>query len=328
MDCACASDGHAITTTHRMIRRHPLAAYFLLADAVSWLLWAPLWLPALGFDALPVLPYQHAFGALGPIAAAFLVSGAETGRPGIRDLLQRMLLWRGRLGWIAVASLAPVALLALAIAAARALGSESVALRWIGRSHEFPQFSAIAFLTYSLISFGFGEETGWRGFALPRLQARHSALVASLLLTIGWAVWHVPLFFYRPGYLGMSAAGIAGWLFSLVTGSVLLTWLYNGSRGSLIVVAIFHAAIDVVFTSAEGSSTAVNAAGALITVWGVVVVVVAGPTYLSWQGKMVRNDRGTAITGPESRNRHLAADAVAQRDRTALPMPGHDDTRG
>jgi membrane protease YdiL (CAAX protease family) len=152
-------------------------------------------------------------------------------------------------------------------------------------------------MAYNVASFGYGEEVGWRGFALPRLQARHSALVSSLLLTLGWALWHVPLFLYRPGYTGMGVAGIAGWLFSLVTGSVLLTWLYNGSRGSLLTVALFHAAIDVVFTAESSSPLVVNTAGALITVWGVLVVVAAGPRYLSKQGKVVRLYHGPAITG-------------------------------
>jgi hypothetical protein len=105
--------------------RHPLATFFALAYSVSWLIWAPLCLPAFGVDGLPTLPFHHALGALGPIAAAFLVSKAETGRAGTRDLLRRMGLWRGRIVWAAVALLVPFVLVVLAVAVALLLG-ESV----------------------------------------------------------------------------------------------------------------------------------------------------------------------------------------------------------
>lgn len=280
-----------------MTRRHPLALFFLLACAISWLLWAPLWLPAFGINGLWVFPFHHALGALGPIVAAFLVSTMETGRSGPTDLLRRMGLWRGRLVWIAVALLAPYALLALAVLGASVLGGESLSMAGFGTSREFAQFSAPVFLVYNIVSFGFGEEVGWRGFALPRLQAQHSALVASLLLTVGWALWHVPLFFYRPGYTSMGVAGVAGWLFSLLTGAVLLTWLYNESRGSILVVALFHATVDVAFTSGISSPSVSNAVGALITIWGITVLVFAGPRYLSRRGKIVRLHDSKAVTG-------------------------------
>jgi uncharacterized protein len=280
-----------------MIQRRPLASFFALAYIISWLLWAPLWLPAVGLHGLPVLPFQHAIGALGPIAAAFLVSAMESGRTGPGDLLRRMGLWRGRLLWLAVALVAPYALLAIAAVAAALLGGQSVSPAVFGSSREFPQFSALGFLAYNVISFGYGEEVGWRGFALPRLQTRHSALVASLLLTLGWALWHAPLFFYRPGYTSMDAAGVAGWFFSLLTGAVLLTWLYNESRGSILVVAVFHATVDVAFTSAISSPFVVNVAGALITFWGIVVLVIAGPRFLSRRGKMIKLANADAVTG-------------------------------
>jgi len=168
-----------------MSRRHPLATFFALAYGISWLLWAPLWLPSFGVHGLPVLPYHHALGAFGPIGAAFLVSARETGLAGPIDLLRRLGFWRGRLGWVAVALLGPFALLALAVVAASVAGGDGMSLAGLGRSREFPQFSPLGFLAYNIVTFGVGEEVGWRGFVLPRLQTRHSALVASLLLTVG-----------------------------------------------------------------------------------------------------------------------------------------------
>ena len=264
-----------------MITRYSLVAFFALAYGISWLLWAPLWLPAFGVTVLSVIPFHHALGALGPILAAFIVSALESGRAGPADLARRMVLWRGRLLWLAIALFAPYALLALAVAGAALMSGEALSLAGFGLAREFPQFSALGFLAYNVVSFGFGEEVGWRGFALPRLQRRHSALAATVLLTLGWALWHVPLFLYRPGYTSMGLAGIAGWFFSLLTGAVLLTWLYNESRGSLLVVAIFHATVDVAFTSSIASPAAVNLAGAIITVWGIIVLLVAGPRWLS-----------------------------------------------
>ena len=95
----------------------------------------------------------------------------------------------------------------------------------------------------------------------------------------------------------MDTADIAGWFFSLLTGVILLTWLYNESRGSLLVVALFHATIDVAFTSTISSQPVVNVTGALITVWGIMVLVTAGPRYLSRSGKVIRMDGDSSRTG-------------------------------
>ena len=243
-----------------------------------------------------MLPFQHALGALGPITAALITSLMHDGVAGPRDLLRRTIAWRGHFTWIAVALLAPIALLALAVVLEAVLNHGNVPWTGIGTSREFPQFSALGFLAYNIVSFGLGEEVGWRGFALPRLQSRHTAVVATLLLTVGWALWHLPLFLYRPGYTSMGAAGIAGWLFSLLTGALLLTWIYNESKGSILVAALFHAAVDVAFTSSASSPFVVNAIGVVITFWGVAVIVVAGPRYLSRSGKVIRPAHRRTVT--------------------------------
>ena len=279
---------------HTVRVRHPVALFFALAYGFSWLIWAPLWLPALGVHGLPVLPMQHALGALGPISAALAVSGMEAGRSGPRDLLRRMALWRGSAAWVFVAVLGPLALLTIGLVVATVMRSRQTPLiSAVDMTRHLPPLSSLAFFATNVLAFGLGEEVGWRGFALPRLQTKHSALVATILLTIGWAFWHAPLFLYRPGFTDMGVAGAAAWLFSLITGAVLLTWLYNESHGSLLVVALFHAGIDVVFTPGLSTPVVMNTAGALITIWGAIVVVAAGPRYLARHGKMIKTANGT-----------------------------------
>jgi membrane protease YdiL (CAAX protease family) len=279
-----------------VFRKHPLVAFFGLAYGISWLAWSPLWLPVFGFELLPILPHHHALGAVGPIAAAFFVSAAQLNGGGPKDLLARMVAWRGRLVWIVVGLIGPLAVFLLASSVAAMFVGGPNPLGGLGRSAEFPRFGAVTFLLYNLLSFGYGEEVGWRGFALPRLQAQRSALGATVLLSIAWALWHIPLFLYRPGYMSMGPTGAAAWFLSLLTGGVLLTWLYNESRGSLLVVALFHAAVDVVFTSDITSDFAVNAAGSIITMWGIAVILITGPRYLSRKGKVVQLDGHSTTT--------------------------------
>lgn len=104
----------------------------------------------------------------------------------------------------------------------------------------------------------------------------------------------------------MDVFGVAGWFFSLLTGSVLLTWLYNESWGSILVVAVFQATVDVAFTSSVSSPSVVNAAGALITFWGIIILVAAGPRFLSRRGKVIRLDDGGAVTGFVHRDGRVA----------------------
>ena len=139
----------------------------------------------------------------------------------------------------------------------------------------------LQFFIYNLLFFGFGEEAGWRGFALPRLQNKMNALTASIILTLFWALWHLPLFFYRPGYTTMDFAGIAGWSFSLLTGSILLTWLYNSSRGSILICAVFHSTIDIAFTTDIADKNILNYMGFLITVWGILTIIIFKPKNLA-----------------------------------------------
>ena len=199
---------------------------------------------------------------------------------GVKQLTSKCLQIRP-LSYLAIAFLSPFLLAVIASIINHFIEKSPIHLSGLLSCREFPQFNILTFFMYNLIFFGFGEEVGWRGFALPRFQERYNALTSSVLLTFFWAFWHWPLFFYRPGYTAMDFAGILGWTFSLLTGSILLTWLYNSSRASILICAVFHSTIDIAFTADFADKTIVNYMGFLITVWGILTIIILKPKNLA-----------------------------------------------
>ncbi len=263
-----------------------LAAFFFLAYIISWLIWLPLYVPYFGITLINPLPYNHALGGLGPVIAAFIVYAFESGKAGISSLVKSMISVKVKIWTLLCAIAGPFILLLIACLISYLQSGIVPDISRVGLSKEYPQFSVIAYAIFNLVFFGFGEEAGWRGYALPKLQQKYNAFIASIILTLGWALWHLPLFLYRPGYVQMDAAGIFGWTFSLLTGSILLTWLFNSSRGSVLICAIFHATIDIAFVTDTSTPEIVNYIGMLITLLGIAVLIFAKPQNLS-RGKKV-----------------------------------------
>lgn len=224
-------------------RRYPLVVYFAIAYLVTWTLLLPLGLAARGMLPLPIPREWHALGALGPIVAAFVVSRAAGGAAGVRAWLSGFRRWRLHPGWWVFALASPFALWAVSAVLARmVVGS------WpdLGRL-SLPEYANGRWLADVLfvgtLAYGLGEEPGWRGFALPRLQARHGPLLATLILTPLWALWHWPAFLYRASYQG-GLPMIVGFLFGLLSGAIVLTFLWNGTR-SLPAVILWHTLINI-----------------------------------------------------------------------------------
>jgi membrane protease YdiL (CAAX protease family) len=131
----------------------------------------------------------------------------------------------------------------------------------------------LVFVQTLLVGSPMGEEIGWRGYVLPRLQARLPALAASLALGVAWGLWHLPLVVASGGHLGWFLLGI-------VADAVLFTWLYNSTDGSLLLALLFHASIAVTGLYLATSGPAFLAPAAK---WLVVAAVVAryGPATLA-----------------------------------------------
>jgi membrane protease YdiL (CAAX protease family) len=162
-------------------------------------------------------------------------------------------------------------LFALAVLIQRLVGGTWPSLALLGQADYLPYIGPVAALGLWLLTYGLGEETGWRGFALPRLQASRSAASATLILWALWAGWHLPAFFYRDTYVAMGPLGFLMFAFSLLFAAMLFTWLYNSSRGSVLIVILFHGMFNWLSVSDAGGSFAPMIMTIPVIVWAVLI---------------------------------------------------------
>jgi uncharacterized protein len=262
---SCGTDGSppaAAASVRTFVRNRAVATFFVLAYAFTWSWWIPI--AVRGQIVQPGRLPTHFPGLVGPALAALVVTAVSDGVPGLRELLSRLVRWRIG-GWLAFALLSPIALWLLA---ALVLAIQGTAVPPLSDFGVFPGLPATTFVVVFLAEFlinGYGEETGWRGFALPRLQRRHSALVATLILAPLWAGWHLPMLWVNAGMRGMSPAMMAGFVVGITCGAIVLTWLYLRSGQSVLATALWHASYNMV------SATAAAAPAAAIVTTGVIV---------------------------------------------------------
>jgi uncharacterized protein len=223
-----------------LIKRNPLVSYFVLAYALAWILIPLVTNVSLGFAFLALFS---------PAVAALIVAGITEGRTGVKLLLAKIVQWKVGWVWYVVAVGLPFVL--------------AVLVWWLAGIPSRP-VQPLA-LTLVLAALVIGEEIGWRGFALPRLQERFSPLVSSLILGALWATWHLPNAFIA----GLSHYFYAfpQFLLYVVGMTILFTWLATNTRGSVLLAWIFHAAIN--------ASGAFFAIGDTARQWGLSAVVYA-----------------------------------------------------
>jgi membrane protease YdiL (CAAX protease family) len=161
------------------VRRHPLIAFFVLAYLLTWWIY-----PLLRFS-----PLLGIFGLFGPALAAIIMAAVTGRKSGVKQLLSRVVLWRVGVRWYLIALGLPTV---LSIATA--------GLSYLLGASDFIQVGALTVLELVLFVLVVGEELGWRGYALPRLLEKRSAVTASLILGVLWGLWHLPTFLV-PGTL-------------------------------------------------------------------------------------------------------------------------------
>lgn len=223
-----------------LLRRHPLAGFFVLTFVLSWS-WMVL---ALGVLKLPMMGVAGIVAPfIGPTLSAFIMAAVTGGRPAVFRLLRGYVRWRVPPQWYVVAVLGwPAVTLLCVVVQPGALS----AFRWptAGFALGFLVVFAVIFVTGGPL----GEEPGWRGFALPHLQRLFGPLPGSLLLGAVHGLWHLPVYLLVAGYNG-APPDLPGILLSfgkfvltVTVGAVIITWIFNNTRESLLPVMLLHAA--------------------------------------------------------------------------------------
>jgi membrane protease YdiL (CAAX protease family) len=282
--------------TTAFLKRHSLVIGITLMFALTW----PIDLANSG--VLPIkFPFLvYLFLGWGFGIASVIMTGLTLGKEAVITLLKRFLIWR--VGWkwyLAPFLLAPALIVGGVYLNAALTGvppdfSTVMAYKIFGKSAYLPLFILPFFMVDFIAN---GEEIGWRGYVLPRLQAKYGALTSTLILGVIWGFWHLPKFLSH-----WNTVSFVWFMVHTMAISVVYTWLYNSTKGSLLLVTLFHAASNAtgVFmpmanTVSSGNMGAYIMYILLETVAAIIIVIATGPQRLSRTESMQVQEQSSAL---------------------------------
>ncbi len=230
-------------TRTRFVVRYSVAVYYILAMVLGG---GIVYLVVHG-----ILPSVLTLGAaLSAAIAGLIMTAVEDGRKGLNLMLRRLLIWRVGIGyWLFAFFFLAIAVL-LGSMVNPLFNGDPLSL-----SKMKPTVEIVPMFIIFFIVAGLGEELGWTGFLIPRLQTHYGALTSSLIRAILWGTWHLPLLLYsRLDLPSLVDFPYAGWitqkgflvamaaftLMFLIPWSILLSWMFNATKGSLLLVAVLH----------------------------------------------------------------------------------------
>ena len=233
-------------------KKHSTTAFFVLAYLITWAFWIPFVLfgpSSSDIASNPDLrdsPFMllQVLGNFGPTLAAILLLIFLGNRGELKDALKRLLPHRTGLIWYIVVLLLPLGMLLPGLFIYSILGGS---IAGFGIPGILMMFVPAIFIS------GLGEEMGWRGYALTKLQMSKSPFISSLIVGLFWGLWHLPIIYWFSSQTGMFFIFEFGlYVLLLMAVSVIFTWVYNATKMSLWMLVIMHAAF-----TASGNTIAV-----------------------------------------------------------------------
>ncbi len=219
-------------------KKNQLALFFLIAFGYTWIfqLMIGVLAPERGQDLVLFIPSIY-----GPTLAALLVPLLTDGIHGLAEFLKTRLTWKVNLLWYLIAILFIPTLL-LVLRGVHLLIFPEISLGSLSIDRSLLQVIS-GFLM--MLTFGpLAEELGWRGFAIPKLQEKMNALIASVVFGVIWWAWHLPQLLTPALQWSVGGMPVFIYLLTILPGSILATWIVNNSRGSVLPVILFHASMN------------------------------------------------------------------------------------
>ena len=272
------------------VHRYQIISFFLLAVALGT---GTVYLVVRG-----ILPASLALAsALSASIAGIIITAVVDGRAGLKLMWSRLLIWRVGMGYWFFAILFLVPAILLGSVVNPLFNGDPISF-----SDMKPAFDILPMFIIFFIVAGLGQELGWTGFLTPRLQARFSALTSCIIRAILGGIWHLPLLLYSrlqlpeladfpyAGWIaqkGFLVAIVTMYLLFLLPWSIFYTWIFNNTRGSILLVAVLHG--SEIWVAYWMLSTGINpnnlnnywGYGAILVLIATIIVIIPGPKNLS-----------------------------------------------
>lgn len=223
-------------------KRHSTVAFFVLAYLITWAFWIPFVVFAPSSTAIESsselrrspLMFLQVIGNFGPTLAAIVLWMFSGTRGQLKDAFSRLLPHRSKLIWYTIVLLLPIAILLPGLFVYSLVG---------GNIEDFSIVSLLLVFVPAIFISGLGEEMGWRGYALSRLQVTRSPFVSSLIVGVLWGLWHLPVIYWISSQTILLFLGeFVLYVFLVTAFSVIFTWVYNATDKSLWMIVLMHAA--------------------------------------------------------------------------------------
>lgn len=235
------------------IKNHLITTFFILTYLISWSIELPLVAHKQGWIALSPPFSIHYLTGFGPMISALIIINLSGKSRGLRLFITQHFLGNRSIKWQFFAIATPILLFGLAVVINFSAAGPWPNYHLMGQVDYLPYLGIPGAILLWILTFGLGEETGWRGFALAQLQKHHSALYSTLIVALFWGFWHLPAFFYRDTYIAMGFwIGFPTFLLSIFCASVIFTWMFNSTRGNLLPLILFHGLFNFFTTTDAG----------------------------------------------------------------------------
>lgn len=254
------------------MNKKKMLTYILLTYGISWLIWLPNVLSKQFNVPWGHSNLLHILGGLGPFLGAVIATYVFDNSEGLKNFFRQKYSFPS-LKWLFIGIGTPVLFALIAYFLLGIFTGNWINLSDIGLNSKIPTENPIIVWIIWIVFYGFGEKSGWRGLLLPELSRKNNTLASAIVVSIVWATWHLPVFFYDKDFMALGIGGTIGWVIGLMFGSVLLSWLAKHSKWILWPVILWHGTFNL-FTASDGIDSVFPALVSTLVMINVIWIVV------------------------------------------------------